>query len=124
MNDDNVFRYFAPDPPASIPDGISAPFEIKTTSERVAERKARIAATEVCPCCSGKGRVVAAPVDGHGYTGPFTEREFLERAFDHEKTARNGMAAGPNVSYVRTFQACATALRMAAPLLPTPTVTE
>lgn len=61
---------------------------------------------------------VVAPVDGHGYTGPFTAMEFYERAFDHEKAARNGMAAGPNVSYVRTFQACAHALRLAAPLLP------
>jgi len=56
----------------------------------------------------------AVPIDGHGYTGPFTAKEFNERAFDHDKAARNGLAAGPNVSYVRTFQACAAALRFAA----------
>lgn len=57
------------------------------------------------------------PASGHGYEGPFTEKEFLERAADHDKAARNGLSAGPNISYVRTFQACAHALRLAAPLL-------
>lgn len=68
------------------------------------------------------------PVAGHDYSGPFTDKEFIERAKDHEKAARNGLAAGPNVSYVRTFQACAHALRLAAPLLahpqPAPEVRE
>jgi len=54
------------------------------------------------------------PVDGHEYTGQFTAEEFLKRAEEHEKAARNGMAAGPNTSYTRTFQACAEALRYAA----------
>lgn len=54
------------------------------------------------------------PVAGHEYEGDFTAEEFLKRAIDHEKAAKNGLAAGPNVSYVRTFQACAVALRFAA----------
>lgn len=62
--------------------------------------------------------------DGHGYTGEFTAAEFNERAFDHDKAARNGLAAGPNVSYVRTFQACATALRYAATHMFKPANTE
>jgi hypothetical protein len=61
---------------------------------------------------------VQRPIDGHGFTGDFTAEEFLKRADEHDKAARNGMSVGPNVSYVRTFQACAVALRLAAPLLP------
>lgn len=56
----NKFRYFAPDPPASIPAVISEPFEMKTTRERIAEREAWIASTEVCQCCGGKGRTTPA----------------------------------------------------------------
>jgi hypothetical protein len=55
--------------------------------------------------------------DGHGFTGPFTSREFLARVNDHDRAVRNGMAAGPNVSYVRTHQAASLALKLAAPLL-------
>jgi hypothetical protein len=35
--DDNHFRYFAPDPPATFPEG----FEFKTTTEMMAEREAK-----------------------------------------------------------------------------------
>lgn len=55
--DENHFRYFAPDPPASIPEGTSMLLEIKTTAERVAERKAWIDSTKTCECCKGRGRV-------------------------------------------------------------------
>lgn len=68
--------------------------------------------------------IAAKLADGHGYTGDFTAAEFNERAFDHDKAARNGLAAGPNVSYVRTFQACATALRYAATHMFKPANTE
>lgn len=48
------------------------------------------------------------------WTGPFTREEFLERAKEHERAAEIGLRVGPNVAYVRTFQACAAALRIAA----------
>lgn len=48
------------------------------------------------------------------WTGAFTRDEFLERAKEHEKAAEIGLRVGPNVAYVRTFQACAAALRLAA----------
>lgn len=48
------------------------------------------------------------------YTGPFTAEEFLERAKEHERAAETGLRVGPNIKYVRTFQACAVALRIAA----------
>jgi hypothetical protein len=56
MDDNNRFRYFAPDPPASIPEGTMEPLEIKTTAERVAERRAWLGSTETCSCCKGLGR--------------------------------------------------------------------
>jgi hypothetical protein len=48
------------------------------------------------------------------WTGAFTAEEFLERAKDHDKAAQIGLAAGPNIKYVRVYQACAEALRIAA----------
>jgi hypothetical protein len=40
--DDNHFRYFAPDPPATFPEGFEgAPLEFKTTTEMMAEREAK-----------------------------------------------------------------------------------
>lgn len=66
IRDDNYFRYFAPDPPASIPEGTSMPLEIKTTAERVAEREAWIAATEKCKCCGGLGRTLLDPAVSNG----------------------------------------------------------
>ena len=56
-------------------------------------------------------------VNAHGYSGNFTEKEFLERAKDHERASKIGLALGPNTNYVRTFDACALALKLAAPLL-------
>lgn len=38
---DNVFRYFAPEPMPPIPDGYTAPLEMKTAAEYQAERLAR-----------------------------------------------------------------------------------
>lgn len=40
--------------------------------------------------------------------------ELLILATDHDKAAKIGLAVGPNVNYVRTFQLCAAALRVAA----------
>jgi hypothetical protein len=48
------------------------------------------------------------------WKGPFTREEYLERATEHERAAATGLAVGPNLAYVRTFQACAAALRIAA----------
>lgn len=45
---------------------------------------------------------------------PFTQKEFLELAKLHRKVAETGMKIGPNIGYVRTFQACALALEIAA----------
>lgn len=56
-------------------------------------------------------------VNAHGYSRNFTEKEFLERAKDHERASKIGMSIGPNTNYVRTFDACALALKLAAPLL-------
>jgi hypothetical protein len=67
IDDDNHFRYFAPDPPASMPEGTMEPLVIKTTAERVAERQAWLAKSETCPCCKGLGRV---PVVGQGGKEP------------------------------------------------------
>jgi hypothetical protein len=50
-------------------------------------------------------------------TAPFTREEFLERAPEHERAAEVGLSVGPNVNYVRTFQACAAALRIAASVM-------
>lgn len=60
IGDNNHFRYFAPDSPASIPEGTSMPLVIKTASELVAERRAWLDSTEPCQCCKGLGRVPAA----------------------------------------------------------------
>jgi hypothetical protein len=60
IRDDNHFRYFAPDPPAVIPEGVSMQLEFKTATELVAERKAWIAETETCRCCGGLGRTPLA----------------------------------------------------------------
>jgi len=59
IRDDNVFRYFAPDTPAQIPEGLSAPLEIKATADRVREREEWLERTVVCECCAGSGRVPA-----------------------------------------------------------------
>lgn len=48
------------------------------------------------------------------WTGSFTAEEFLSRAKDNDKAAQIGLAAGPNIKYVRTHQCCAAALRIAA----------
>ena len=56
-------------------------------------------------------------VNAHGYSGNFTEKEFLERAKDHERASKIGMSMGPNTNYVRTYDACALALKLAASLL-------
>lgn len=58
LGDDNHFRYFAPDPPASIPAGTVMEMEIKTAAERVAERKAWRDSTKLCECCGGLGRIL------------------------------------------------------------------
>lgn len=63
------------------------------------------------PTHRARGRVMAAEQ-------PFTREEFVALAEAHEKAAAIGLAVGPNVAYVRTFQACAYALRLAAEQLP------
>lgn len=53
------------------------------------------------------------------WTGAFTREEFLERADEHKRAADMAERIGPNVSYARTFRACALALRIAADHLET-----
>ena len=48
------------------------------------------------------------------YTGSFTAEEFLDRACDCDRAAQIGLAAGPNIKYVRVYQAAAEAFRIAA----------
>lgn len=56
-DDDNCFRYFAPEPPARIPEGWSAPLDMRTATEMMAERKAWLENSVQCPTCAGQGRV-------------------------------------------------------------------
>lgn len=63
---ENMFARLSPEPAPhelGIPDGYSAPLDIKTTTERMAERDAWFAATVRCPCCEGKGRVLKDRAD-------------------------------------------------------------
>jgi len=48
------------------------------------------------------------------WSGEFTAKEFLARAEEHERAAETGLRIGPNIKYVRTYQACAAAFRIAA----------
>lgn len=57
MSDENRFKYLSDEPIAVIPEGTVMEFEIKTTAERVAERKAWRDSTKLCDCCGGLGRV-------------------------------------------------------------------
>lgn len=58
LSDNNHFKYFAPEPIATFPEGFAgAPLVIKTTAERVAELQAWRESTIVCECCGGSGRV-------------------------------------------------------------------
>lgn len=57
VGDENRFRYFAPDPPASIPEGTVGHLDLRTAAEIMAERRAWLDSTKVCECCAGKGRV-------------------------------------------------------------------
>lgn len=54
--DENRFRYLSNEPPAVIPKGAVMELDFKTTTERMAERKAWFAETELCRCCGGLGR--------------------------------------------------------------------
>ena len=47
----------------------------------------------------------------------FTVEELLELAKANDKSVQIGLAAGPNIKYVRTHLACAFALRIAAEAL-------
>lgn len=44
----------------------------------------------------------------------FTAEELLMAASDHERAAKIGLAAGPNIGYVRTYQRSAWAMRIVA----------
>lgn len=54
--DNDRFRYLSNEPGAVLPEGYCMPLEIKTTTERIAERQQWIASTEVYRCCGGIGR--------------------------------------------------------------------
>lgn len=44
----------------------------------------------------------------------FTSKELLKSVRDHEKAVKIGLAAGPNIGYVRTHQRAAWAMRIVA----------
>jgi hypothetical protein len=44
----------------------------------------------------------------------FTSKELLDSAKDHDNAAAIGLAAGPNIKYVRVHQRCAWAMRIVA----------
>ena len=44
----------------------------------------------------------------------FTSKELFESAWDHEKAVKIGLAAGPNIGYVRTHARAAWAMRIVA----------
>lgn len=59
--DDNHFRYLSPEPTIEemgIPADAVMELSLKTTAERMAERREWLSKTECCTACQGRGRVL------------------------------------------------------------------
>ncbi|WP_147293883.1 hypothetical protein [Afipia felis] len=59
IKDDNMFRYLAPEPMPTFPEGCSGVLELKTSRELMEERDEWIKNSVPCECCKGRGRVPA-----------------------------------------------------------------